>query len=696
MSTQPVDPQAVEETKQQIRGLVNEITSLSRQDLEPPVFYGEFLTRVVSALAAVGGAVWTRGETSGLELQYQINLRNAFPADGEDDGADQMKHARLLHRVANTGEELLVPPHSGAAGDEEGGNPTAYLLVLSPLRDDQRIAGVVEIFQRPDSPPASQRGYQKFLAQMCDLVGDYLKGRRLQQLNDWQSLASQIDRFAQHVHEGLDPRTTAYTIANEGRRLIGCDRVSVAIRRGNRCKIEAVSGQDTMDTRSNSVVLLGKLATAVMRSGEPLWYTGSTEDLPPQIETAVHNYVDETHTKSVSVLPLRKPITEVPTGDDKKDRDIHEEGEVIGTLIVEQIEDSRPPEEFQQGVELVSTHSASALSNAIEHNDLFLMPLWRSIGKARWILRARTLPKTLAIAAAVIAALLFLCLFPKSFEMEAEGKLWPVLRKEVFVREPGIVEEVIVRHGQRVAAGDPLVRIQSVDLKLAMNKAQGDLAAADESYATTERMLLRAGRTLTPVDKVDLEGRLQQAEVQRKNANQEISAIQEKMKNLTITSPIAGEVITWDVRESLQNRPVSQGQVLMTIADLGVSENGDFNPDKHWELELFMDETKMGHVRNYKPDGGVYKLRYYLESDPRNDHEGTVVEINRRADLTEEFGNAVLILAEIDENDLLDEDGKLKELPGTEVTAKVYCGKKPIGYTWFHQLIEWVYANLLF
>ncbi len=38
------------------RSLVGEITQLSRQDLDPTVFYGEFLQQVITALAAVGGA----------------------------------------------------------------------------------------------------------------------------------------------------------------------------------------------------------------------------------------------------------------------------------------------------------------------------------------------------------------------------------------------------------------------------------------------------------------------------------------------------------------------------------------------------------------------------------------------------------------------------------------------------------------
>ena len=60
MSTeQPVNPQAIEGAKRQIRGLVDEIAQLSKQDLDPQIYYGEFLQRIVTALAAVGGAVWT-------------------------------------------------------------------------------------------------------------------------------------------------------------------------------------------------------------------------------------------------------------------------------------------------------------------------------------------------------------------------------------------------------------------------------------------------------------------------------------------------------------------------------------------------------------------------------------------------------------------------------------------------------------
>ena len=306
MSTeQSLNPELIEQTKQQIRSLVNEITQLSRSDIAPQEFYSEFLTRVVSALAAVGGVVWTIEDEGRLSLQYQINLQKTGLRENEE---GQLEHGRLLSRVLTSGEPILVPPHSGTGeGDEQGSNQTDYLLVLGPLKTDLETVGLVEIIQRPEAGLSTQKGYLRFLMQMCDLAADFVKSRQLRHFSDRQVLWTQLEDFTRRVHASLDPYLTAYTVANEGRRLIECDRVSVAIRKGNKCRIEAVSGQDLFDKRSNTVRLLGALATKVVETGDPVWYTGDTSDMAPQVEDAVEEYVDESHSKTVAVLPLNRP-----------------------------------------------------------------------------------------------------------------------------------------------------------------------------------------------------------------------------------------------------------------------------------------------------------------------------------------------------------------------------------------------------
>ena len=63
-----VNPETIEQTKQQIRTLVSEISQLSKSELTAEEYYAAFLQRIVSALAAIGGAIWLASEGRRMEL----------------------------------------------------------------------------------------------------------------------------------------------------------------------------------------------------------------------------------------------------------------------------------------------------------------------------------------------------------------------------------------------------------------------------------------------------------------------------------------------------------------------------------------------------------------------------------------------------------------------------------------------------
>ena len=598
MSTElPLDPQLIEQTKQQIRSLVNEIAQLAKSEISPEEFYNEFLTRVVSALAAVGGVIWTTNQDGQLALQYQINLQETRLRESEE---AQAQHSQLLYKIYSSGEGALVPPHSGAGDGQQAGNPTDFLLVFGLLKTDLETLGLVEIFQRSDAAPSAQKGYLRFITQMCELAADFLKSHQLRHFSDRQVLWTQLEDFTRMVHASLDPRETAYTIANEGRRLIDCDRLSVAIRKGKHCKIEAISGQDVFDKRSNVVRLLGKLATAVTATGDAVWYTGDTQDLAPQVEKAVEEYVDEAHSKTIAILPLKRP--DPPEEEDPSKRTDPEQP--IGALIVEQIEDSRVPASMIQRVEVVSRHSSTALANAMEHQNLFLMPLWRPLGKTRWVLQARTLPKTLAITGAVLAVIVFLAIWPAKFEMESKGTLEPVDRRDIYAGIDGVVQELKVDHGVYVKNDQLLVLLRNTDLGNAIADAEGQRLGTIQTINSVQR-ILQEEKKLRPEEINRYIGqRAEQTEKLRSLENQ-LVLLRVKQAELTIKSPLNGQVVTWDLRNRLISRPVQRGQVLMRVAD----------PAGPWHLELHMPENRMGHVAQMQQE--IYeksrtKLRHLL------------------------------------------------------------------------------------
>src|SRR5262249_25549622 len=145
-SAEQPDQSTLEQTKQQIRGLVHEIAQLAKSEISPERFYAEFLQRVVSALAAVGGAIWLADEQRRLRRADAINISEPVI---EAESEDAARHQRLLMQVAQSGEPALVPPMSGAAEEDAGGNPTRFLLIIGLLRSDTAVEGLIEIFQRP-------------------------------------------------------------------------------------------------------------------------------------------------------------------------------------------------------------------------------------------------------------------------------------------------------------------------------------------------------------------------------------------------------------------------------------------------------------------------------------------------------------------------------------------------------------------
>ena len=184
-------------------------------------------------------------------------------------------------------------------------------------------------------------------------------------------------------------------------------------------------------------------------SRDPIWYGGETADLAPQIEEVIQEYVDESHSKVLGVLPLVRPK---PGGRPDRDPDEPEEPDrIVGVLIVERIEDSRIPPQMLQRIEYVCGQSGGGLGQRLGARRR--VPDARLEGAGQDEVagqRARTLPKTVlaAIAVAVLAAVMVF--WPAELEMEATGTLEPVVRHNVFAGLDGRVEQVLVNHGETV------------------------------------------------------------------------------------------------------------------------------------------------------------------------------------------------------------------------------------------------------
>lgn len=672
--TSSADSAAVADARLEIRSLVAEVAQLSKSDISPTEFYEVLVSRTVNALAAVGGAIWLLRDDGVLSLEYQVNYRQTGLAD--DDNA-QTRHGQLLRQILDQPQGAIVAPHTGAGEDAEAGNPTDHLLILAPLGGDQPEA-IIEVFQRGGTGPVTQRGYLRFVLRMAEIATEYLRSHRLRQFEDRQTLWSQLNEFTQTIHQSLDIANTAYTIANEGRRLLNCDRVSLAIRQGRRCRIAAISNQDTPDKRSNVVTSLGKLAERVVATGEAVWYTGDARHLPPQVEEALDAHVDHAHCKAIGILPLIR----TSDSDDEPARK-RRSNDVLGAIVIEQFDQARFGEGLLHRSEMVRQHAATALGNALDHHGP-LMPLLRTLGRTRLLAATHNMPKTWAVVAAIAIAVASLFFIPADFELEASGTLEPSVRRDLFAQEPGLVTEVLVQHGDLVSQEMPLVQLRSRELEMEITDITGLQMTTEEQMTSLRRA--RSEPRLSSEERDRLAGQLQELQGTFDSYTNQIRLLETKRDLLQLKSPIAGQVITWDVDQRLLQRPVQKGQLLMTIAD----------PAGPWELEIKMREDRMGHISRAMADartqGEPLRVEYILATEPGRSRVGKVVSVQSAAELRGQDGNTVLIRVAPDRSDL--EDVELR--PGASVTARVHAGRHSLGYVLFHDAIAVFNSQILF
>ncbi len=188
-----------------------------------------------------------------------------------------------------------------------------------------------------------------------------------------------------------------------------------------------------------------------------------------------------------------------------------------------------------------------------------------------------------------------------------------------------------------------------------------------------------------------MNGQLMELKKKFESYSRQLEVLDRKRQFLTVTSPRDGQVTTWNVERRLLRRTVAPGQLLMTIAD----------PSGEWELEVFMRDDRMGHVQrrmNQLEAAGKgstaspLEVTYILATDPERELRGEVEEIQTSAEVREQYGNTVLIRVDINQDDI--DAAELRD--GTEVTAKLDCGYRALGYVWFHELWDWIHKNIFF
>jgi multidrug efflux pump subunit AcrA (membrane-fusion protein) len=694
MPEETIDQGLLEQTKNQIRKLVAEIADLAESDIQPAEFTVEFLNRAVAAVAASGGAFWMLDGRGSLKLQHQLEFRLTGLMDGR---AKTAPHDALLGCMLQASQPQIIPPGATIEGVPNAGNPTPFALILAPLTVDKQVVGLIEILMDPNRRAATQKSTLRFVGDLCDLAASYLKNRQMRQMMSQQRLWNQLEGFTHQIHASLDLKETAYAVANDGKRLIGSDRLSVAMKLGGRIIVEAISGQEIVEQRSNLVRELTRLCKAVIRSGEDLVYTGNTEGFSPDIRDALELYVDESGSKAVIVTLLFKPEDDshqsnVPA----KEREKH----AFGCLVAEQIGDELASTDSHARTEVVARHSSTALWNAQEHDRIFLLPLLKLMGSPWRFFRGRTLAKILGVVGAIVGLILILTFVPWKLTIEGRGSLLPEQRQNTYAPVAGIVVDVPVEHGQIVKKGDVICRLESRDLEKERSRLFTEMEKAEKQVSFLTVQVNKANATGRPEEVNQYQGQLAEARRTRKGAQEQIDIIDAEIASMTISAPVTGIVTTWEVKKTLMGRPVEIGAELLSIA----ATEGD------WVLEVEVPDDDMGPIlraqsqlakdikSGKKKQGATLSAYFVTATDPQHKYVGHVRRVASKAE-TVEGKHVVKVTVGFSDDvrkDYLWRNQVTELRPGAEVRARVDCGEARLAYVLLRDVVHVFYESVLF
>ncbi len=653
-------------TRDQLRQITHSIASLEQPHLSWSAYFTQFLQLTTTALHSLAGAVWRLDQDGTPNVLTELGGTNV---------GSQAERGEAIRTVVAVGQPMVLAPQT-TSSQWGAANTSDHLLLLLPLRLEGQVVALVEIYQRADRGPAVQRGYMAYLIQVGELAERYLQQWQLSELRAQHDWSQQLERFLGSIHHHLGVDETAYCLVNEARQLVSADRVSLVLGTGRQCRVKVVSGLDSVDRRAAEVRHLARLASCVIRTGEAVWLDTHQSDrsdsnLPPQIETVWHRYVDSSHARRCAIVPLQAG----PGVEGTKDV-----ATPFGALVFEQLTDAREHSLPQQRVHQVCRHAASALCNARQHESLFLMPLWRFLGNLLDALGGRHFGKTLAATVLCVSAMVALTTTKTAFTIPVRGTLQPELRRTIFAGEAGVITDIHVEHGQQVQAGQLLVEMRNTDLDVEITSLLGQQTTTREQVFALQRSLL-SDRNLDPAQQNQLNGELLQQQQMAESIERQLRLLRQKQQQLSIRADRAGQVVTWHVRDRLWQRPVQQGQALLALID----------PRSPWELELYVPARHSGYVLDAWSEGQQeVPVTFSLSSHPGETFRGTIQVVDHVAVDRDELGSAVRVRVAIQAT-------ALPELKAdATVVAKIHCGQTSLGYAWFHDLIDTVQAQWMF
>ncbi|MDA7902563.1 biotin/lipoyl-binding protein [Mariniblastus sp.] len=679
--------------RDEVRRTVQQLNEMASTEKDFDQFCDTVLSRVVKITGAHGALLWQVNGNQTPQLTHQTgrhpnaNAKDVLSQENSQHSNAVMEVVAKEQPMGLTSDSFTHPPDP--QDENNGQRDESFLMLFSPVYNrTKKCCGTLELLQRGDISPQAQEGYLRFLSQISQLFQRWHEEQEEEQNHTVKTISadSWTNRleFINETHRSINTVDTAYAIANEARRLLNCDRVSVGQWNGTKCKISAISSQDRFDNRSNVVRLLSAVATASVSAEATFWITGSTEGIAPEVAQKINDYLDESHSRTLIVIPLLARAPALPDLEMKSHQ--QQVSQKLGVLILEYFDADVPENEIEFDTQLIVGQSEIALENARKHSEIFLLPVWQRLGWLQQVLFRDHRAKTNTGLVALGILILVMLFFPKELKMKIDGVMHPATRNTIYAQTDGIIREILIDERAKVKKGQPLLRLENQDLEMQISSAEYEIQAINHQIDNANSQLASGLKDATESAEIGMA--IDLFKKQRKTLSSKLKLMEFKRSQHEIVSPINGTVTTPRLKRRYTDFPAVSNLALLEVVDL----------EGQWQLELKIPQNKMTYVdQAFAEDPGkLLDVEFKIGTNPNLNLNGTLakIAIDDRGVPSADGAPEFRAFVEIEPSQLAELQNELRS--GAGATAKIRCGTRSLGFVCFYQIYDFLRTKVFF
>ena len=475
-----------------------------------------------------------------------------------------------------------------------------------------------------------------------DLARQAVRALRNARQHEAEKKVQELDALltvSREITATLDLDKVMQTIVNGASALVLYDRCSIGIMQRGRLRLGAVSGVARLDRKDPGIRGIEELLEWIYYSGSDVAVTqgedGQIVTDRPETQEKFRSYFQESGFRSFYALLLKD-----------------EEGK-LGVRSFERREPLVIAEAARDLLDILVNQATVAVRNAQLYQQVPLAGFWKPLLERRQ--RIFEIPKRRRLRWGIGALAILLLLFvPWRIRLAGPARILPGRRAAVTAGVEGVVQSVLKREGDRVAAGEVIATLKDESYGADLEEARSNLAIAQSDVARFQE----AGNPAAMFE----------AQSRRDELRAKIALATDRFQRTRFRAPLEGVIVTPRIEERVGQHLESGGE-LCVVADV-----------RTVTAEVAVAEADAGLLS----PGEEVKLK--LNPFPTRVFRGRVARVGSHV---RQEGEQRFVVAEVR---VQNPDGQLRT--GTLGKAKILDGKRPLIAALLRKPARWVWSKV--